>query len=111
MTPEAKIKELVKRGLKTLTYCHGNWPVQNGMGTQMLDWHGCVGRQYVAIETKAPGKKPTPRQELTIENIRACGGLAFVVSSVDEIDKMMAQLRERDLAYMHHLDQVELRGS
>ena len=82
-TPEGKIKEMVKRGLKTLTYCHGNWPVQSGMGTQMLDWVGCVGGRYVAIETKAPGKTLTARQEATAGMVHAAGGLVFVIDGSD----------------------------
>jgi hypothetical protein len=99
MTPEGKVKELVKKKLKTLTYCHGNWPVQNGMGTQMLDWVGIVGARYVAIETKAPGKRLTPKQEGTIDAVRSAGGLAFVVSTPEEIDTMMQRLHWIDTRY------------
>jgi hypothetical protein len=84
MTPEGKVKEGVKRGLRLLFNCHGNWPVQAGMGTQMLDWVGCVGGRYVAIETKAPGKKLTPRQEATAADVRAAGGVVFVVDSEEK---------------------------
>lgn len=38
---------------------------------------------YASIETKAPGKKPTPRQELTIKAVEAAGGKVFVIDSGD----------------------------
>lgn len=80
---EKTVKTAVKKRLTELgAYQH--WPVQNGMGTPCLDCHGCLNGIYFAIETKAPGKKPTPRQELTIAQIRAAGGLVFVVDSTEQ---------------------------
>lgn len=77
-TPEGKVKEKVKRVLKAHdAYYH--MPVQNGMGSPTLDFVGCHFGRYFAIETKAPGKKPTPRQELTIDQIRQAGGKVFVI--------------------------------
>lgn len=77
-TPEGKVKEKVKRVLKAHdAYYH--MPVQNGMGSPTLDFVGCHVGRYFAIETKAPGKKPTPRQELTIDQIRQAGGKVFVI--------------------------------
>ncbi|MDE2102742.1 MAG: VRR-NUC domain-containing protein [Patescibacteria group bacterium] len=77
-TPEGKVKELVKSALRKYgVYWH--CPVQNGMGAPSLDFVCCYRGKYFAIETKAPGKKPTPRQELTMEQISASGGVCFVV--------------------------------
>lgn len=78
MTPEGKVKEAVKKVLKA----HGAYwhcPVQNGMGAPSLDFIGCFMGRYFGIETKAPGKKPTPRQELTIKAIEDAGGKVFVI--------------------------------
>jgi hypothetical protein len=77
-TPEGKVKEQVKRVLKKRgVYWH--CPVQNGMGAPSLDFICCFRGNFVAIETKAPGKKPTPRQLLTIADIEASGGKVFVI--------------------------------
>lgn len=77
-TPEAKVKERVKKLLKKYgVYWH--CPVMNGMGSPTLDFICCVHGRYLAIETKAPGKMPTPRQEQTIAAIRAAGGTVSVV--------------------------------
>lgn len=84
MTPEGKVKAVVKRVLKDMgAYYH--FPVQNGMGSPCLDCHGCFRGLYFAIETKAPGKKPTARQQITIDAIRKAGGLALVVDNSDYV--------------------------
>ena len=78
MTPEGRVKAKVKRVLgKPGIYHH--MPVQNGMGKPSLDFIGCAYGNFFAIETKAPGKKPTERQEITIAEIRAAGGKVFVI--------------------------------
>ena len=75
---ESHVKTRVKRTL-TAAECYQHWPVQTGYGAACLDCHGCYREQYFAVETKAPGKHPTPRQELTINDIRAAGGAVFVI--------------------------------
>jgi hypothetical protein len=76
-TPENKTKELIKRRLadefNTLMYRFA--PVQNGMGSPTLDVLYCVNGLWFWIEAKAPGKEPTPRQDLTIAAIRAAGAV------------------------------------
>jgi hypothetical protein len=78
MTPERKVKEGVKKLLKL----HGAYylmPVMNGMGAPALDFHCIQNGRAFCIETKAPGKKPTPRQLLTIQSVVEAGGRCFVV--------------------------------
>jgi hypothetical protein len=78
LKPEEKVKAAVKKVLlKYGAYWH--MPVQNGFGAPSLDLICCLKGKYFAIETKAPGKKPTPRQETTIAAIRAAGGKVFVI--------------------------------
>ena len=81
-TPEGKVKDVVKEELNHIgAYWH--MPVQNGMGRPSLDFNGCYKGMFFAIETKAPGKEPTPRQLITIREIEQAGGLVFVIDSVD----------------------------
>lgn len=93
-TPEGKVKDKLKAFLLRLrAYWH--MPVQNGMGSPALDFHVCipvvvtpamVGKTvgiYVSIETKAEGKKPTPRQLATAERIEKSGGKVFIVDNFD----------------------------
>ena len=88
MTPEGRIKARFKRELKRRLgeHCYQFWPVQTGMGATTLDCLLCIRGTFVAVETKAPGKKPTPRQELVIEQIGAAGGAAWVIDSNEAID-------------------------
>ena len=67
-TPEKKVKDNVIKILKA----HGAYyhmPVVNGMGTPTLDFVGCHKGSFFSIETKAPGKVPTPRQLLTMRQM------------------------------------------
>jgi hypothetical protein len=94
MTSEGKVKEAVKaclarNGILPASKA-GNFdetargwyylPVSNGMGTHGIpDLIGhCEGR-FFAVETKAPGRKPTGFQALQIAAIRASGAAVFVV--------------------------------
>ena len=80
MTPEGKVKKQVKELLDMYApdlYHH--WPVQNGMGAPTLDCVATYQGRYFAIETKAPGKKMTARQENTAARIRDAGGKVFVI--------------------------------
>lgn len=88
MTPEGRVKAKVKR---TLTEHGAYWfcPVQNGMGAPGLDFMqvqvpGCPA---FCIETKAPGKKLTVRQERTVASIRAAGGTVFVIDG--DLEEML----------------------
>ncbi len=82
MTPEGKVKNEVKKQLKLLG-AYQFWPVQTGMGAPTLDCLCSINGRFVGIETKAPGKRPTPRQELTINAICNSGGITLVIDSVD----------------------------
>lgn len=82
MTPEGRVKAEVKKQLKLLG-AYQFWPVQTGMGVTTLDCLAILDGLPLAIETKAPGKKLTPRQEIVINAIRKSGGIALVIDSVD----------------------------
>ena len=86
-TPEGKVKDACKKFLKE----RGAWffmPVSNGMGQVGIpDIIICYKGIFVAIETKAPGKKKniTPNQERVIEAIRNADGFAWVVDNPDDM--------------------------
>ena len=93
-TPEA----VVKAQLKKLLSEHGAYyhmPVQNGMGAPSLDFICCHRGCYFGIETKAGNKKPTPRQENTMNQIRLAGGLAFLVNEVEGLDELREWLTRK----------------
>lgn len=75
---ERTVKDRVKRVLnKYEAYYY--MPVPGGYGAATLDFIGCVKGYYFSIETKAPGKKPTARQKVTITRMREAGGKVFVI--------------------------------
>jgi len=87
-TPEGKVKDAVKKFLKE----RGAWyfmPVSNGMGQVGIpDIICCYKGFFIAIETKAPGKKSqvTDNQKRVMDAIRDATGLAWVVDDPTELD-------------------------
>lgn len=97
VTPEGKVKAMVRKvleefseqvaindppPLRSRSYYPALkqfWPVPSGFGASDLDCLVCYFGRYIAIETKAPGKHPTPRQQLTIAQTTAAGGLVMVI--------------------------------
>lgn len=100
-TPESKVKARVKLILakhKPQLYAH--WPVQAGFGSPTLDCNGAILGKAFAIETKAPGKKPTPRQISTMVDMKRAGYKIFVIDGVkfpyDVLEKWLAlQYKQR----------------
>lgn len=86
MTPEGKVKYAIKKWLIE----RGVWyfmPVQNGMGMMGVpDFIICWKGRLFAVECKAPGKRNTVTalQERNINAINQQGGLAVVVTSIEE---------------------------
>ena len=80
MTPEGAVKHQVDKLLASYGPELDSFkPVQNGMGSPALDYIICYRGHHVEVETKAPGKKPTPRQEITIAKKRMAGAKVFVI--------------------------------
>lgn len=78
-TPEGRVKKKVSDLLKSVSEIYYFMPVPSGFGESTLDYIGCYRGKLFAIETKAPGKKPTPRQMQIINAIRRAGGAVFVI--------------------------------
>ena len=105
VTPEGKIKKLVKNMLAefhvmnavdgySVSELYEWWPVPGGYGASSLDliigYRGCM----IAVETKALGEKPTPRQNMTIAQIKGAGCMVFVVDSEASCFQLREVLRE-----------------
>ena len=87
-TPEGKVKDACKKFLKARGIFFF-MPVSNGMGQVGIpDIICCYKGLFVAIETKAPGKRAnlTDNQKRIMENIRDSEGFAFVVDDPSELD-------------------------
>ena len=91
-TPESHVKRKVKAALKEIG-AFQHWPVQTGLGAPILDCIACVDGRYIGIETKAPGKHPTPRQRLIMEQIEGAGGATFVIDGDVSIAAMLEDLK------------------
>lgn len=78
-TPENLVKAKVKEVL-TRYGAYFFLPVSAGYGVHGIpDFICCHKGEFVAIETKAPGKKPTALQVLQMEKITKAGGAWFLV--------------------------------
>lgn len=86
-TPEGKVKDAVKKLLKQLGiwYC---MPMGTGFGTSGVpDFICCPAGRFLAIETKAPGKRAntTAMQDEQIAGIHKSGGSAIVIDDVAQL--------------------------
>lgn len=94
-TPEAKVKDACKKYLKAI----GAWffmPVSNGMGQVGIpDIICCYKGMFIAVETKAPGKRgnTTPNQERVIEAIKGADGWAIVVDNVSQLHEFITAIK------------------
>lgn len=90
-TPEGKVKKAVN-DLLLKAGAYRYMPVTNGMGQPSLDFLVCHRGLFAVIETKAPGKKLTIRQEETLMRMLQARASAFVIDSEDSVD--FAALKE-----------------
>jgi hypothetical protein len=64
----------------------GDNPFQeSGVPDLLVCWRG----RFIGLEVKQPGKKPTPRQEHVLREVRRAGGVVEVVSSVEQVEKLL----------------------
>lgn len=100
MTPEGRVKDAVRKFLKD----KGVWyyqPVQNGMGQVGIpDFVCCWEGHFLAIETKAPGKRreTTANQDRVIMQIHQHGGSALVI---DDVSQLKAYFEGKHNAQVH----------
>lgn len=84
-TPEGKVKTAVKKILAKYPSMYYFMPVPYGFGESTLDFIICFRGVFIAIETKEPGKKMTPRQEKIGTDIGAAGGVVFEIASASDL--------------------------
>ena len=92
-TPESKVKAKVNKVLSKYPDIYKFMPVQTGYGVPSLDYLLCVRGNFVAIETKKAGGKPTERQERTIAEILSAGGTTFVICGEDDTKQLEDYLK------------------
>ena len=87
MTPEGKVKAAVKKVLLERG-AYFFMPVQMGYGKRTVDFLVCLDGRFIAIETKRKTEKARTFQEEILKEIRAAGGLTFVIDSVDDANTL-----------------------
>lgn len=87
MTPEGRIKQKIKKVLDIYKEdgIYYFMPVPGGYGKSTLDYLGFFYGFGFAVEAKAPGEKPTPRQEGTIADIGRSGAPVFVIDGEETL--------------------------
>lgn len=85
-TPEGKLKQEVRAYLKSLG-AYQFMAVQTGFGSTTVDFLCCINGKFVAIETKAPGKLPTARQNFVMKQISLAGGIAFAADNIERVER------------------------
>jgi hypothetical protein len=98
-TPEGKVKAAVKAWLKArgIWYC---MPMGTGFGNSGVpDFICCWNGRFLAIETKAPGKRSntTVMQDNQIMGIHQANGMAIVVDSIEQLDQLEERLGREPL--------------
>ena len=90
---EKNIVAAIMRYLKTVPGCFA-WKEHGSMyGTAGIpDIICCYRGQFVGLEVKRPGKKLTALQEKTIAKINAAGGVAAMVTGVDEVRELLVRI-------------------
>ena len=83
---EREIVTAILRHLKTMPRCFA-WKTHGGMyGTAGIpDIIACIDGRFYAFEVKQPGGRLTRLQEVTLGKIRAAGGAAYMVTSVEDV--------------------------
>ena len=90
---EADLQRAIQRYLKS----EGHFVFKVHGGPMMMpglpDLIACVDGQFVGLEVKQPGGKPTLIQEAVLEKIRASHGVASVVCSVEDVEDVLRTLK------------------
>lgn len=92
MTPENKVKKKIKDWMKKKGIFNVSIAAGRYSTVGISDRLACVDGRFVAIEIKASdNSKPTPLQQIFIDNVIEAGGVGFVTYSVEHMEKMFNQ--------------------
>ena len=94
MTPEAKVKDKIKKILKAHNVYYA-MPIGTGYGNAGVpDFLCCVNGCFVAIEAKAGKGTTTALQDKNLQQIKDSGGFAFIVNegSLEEFEQSIKQI-------------------
>jgi hypothetical protein len=93
MTPEAKVKEKIKKILRSYSIWYA-MPHGAGYGNAGVpDFLCCHQGKFIAIEAKAGKGKATALQLSALETIKRAGGIAWLVNE-DNLDLFEEHIKE-----------------
>ena len=86
-------KTIQTAGLKFLrSQTGGVWfKIHDLLTSGIPDVIGCYYGKFIAVEFKAPGKKPNPLQKYILEQINRFGGIGIYCDDVKELKKQFKQ--------------------
>jgi len=89
---EAKVQTEIINWLVFL----GAWVVKTIATTKngTPDVLACLDGQFIGIEVKKPGGKPSPLQRVQLRKIREAGGVGFTAESLNEAKDQLNYLME-----------------
>lgn len=76
-TPEGELRTKIRKFVDGQAGVYRFSPVSMGFGARTVDDLLCVRGRFVALEYKAPGKRPTAKQYDTLDRIMLAGGRAW----------------------------------
>ena len=93
-TPESKVKAQINKVLDARgKHLYRFMSVPNGYGSSTLDYLGAYRGHAFAIEAKAEGKKPMPRQYMIIDKLVAADVVVFVIDGdTDNLERWLDTL-------------------
>lgn len=82
-------KSIQSTGLKFLRSNSGGiwFKIHDLLTSGIPDVVGCYYGRFIAIEFKAPGKKPNPLQKFILDKINQFGGIGIYVDNVADLKK------------------------
>lgn len=91
--PETKLVNKMRLAIKA----RGGWARKSHGGPQGAGWPDlvCVYRGHaVMVEVKVPGKERnlTKLQRLTLDDIKAAGGIALCLTTVDQVTRLLDRI-------------------
>jgi len=92
--PERRIvkriqERITKRGGRCFKIHGGDNPFQE---VGIPDILACYRGWFLGLEVKQPGEEPSLKQRKILNEIEAAGGIARVVSTVAEVDRLLDKL-------------------
>ena len=97
MTPEAKVKKIVRKQLDVIPKCYYFMPATGGYGKSGVpDIVGSYNGRFFGIELKAGNNQPTLLQQKNLYQIWISGGIAAVVNedNMNDIEDILNEVED-----------------